>query len=164
VDGWTVSQPRVEGRVDAAGNATVLFVTWTLRSSTGDQAELNVTTSPQAKLVYRAGPDVPLQGSGYTVETAPAALVAPQAERTAQIARREGDTWVQIAAYGEQRGVFGNGPVGWGLAVFDMVLGRPNNYYLARVLVPGDTPAAAANAVHLADTLLPQLAAAYAVL
>jgi hypothetical protein len=155
VDGWTVSAESVEGRPG------VLFITREFRHQDGSQARLSVTTSPQAKLVYRAGADVPFLGNGYTVEPAPSDVVAAQANRTAQIARRGTDAWLQIATFGERRGVYGNGAIGWGLAVFDMVLGQPNDYYLARVLVPYQSESAA-HAVELTDTLFPRLAAFYA--
>jgi hypothetical protein len=154
VNGWTVSPESVEGRTG------VLFITRDFRNVDNSQAQLIITTSPQAKLVYRAGADVPLLGNGYTVESASSDLVAPQANRTAQIARRGSDAWLQIVTFGERRGVFGNGAVGWGMAVFDMVLGRPNDYYLARVVVPFK-PETASRAVELADALFPRLAEFY---
>jgi hypothetical protein len=156
VPGWTVSQANVDGRPG------VLFVTRVYVGPDGTQARLNVTSSPQAKLVYRAGADVPFLGNGYTIETAPADVVAPLPDRTAQIARRGNETWLQVAAFGERRGMLGNGPAGWSLAVFDMLLGHANDYYLSRVLVPYSASPSAVNAVALADALFPRLAAFYA--
>jgi hypothetical protein len=155
IDGWRVSAESVEGRTG------VLFVAREFQRADGTQARLNITTSPQAKLAYRAGADVPFLGNGYTVEPAPSGIVGSQANRNAQIARRGTEAWLQIATFGERRGVFGNGAIAWGLAVFDMVLGRPNDYYLARILVPYQ-PETAARAVELADTLFPRLAGFYA--
>jgi len=153
--GWTVSPERVEGRPG------VVFVTRDFARGDGERARLNITTSPQAKLVYRANADVPFLGNGYSVAPAPADLVPPRAERTAQIARRGNEFWLQIATFGERRGVFGNGTAAWGLAVFDMVLGRPNDYYLARVMLPYRDATSAAAAIELADELFPRLAAYY---
>jgi hypothetical protein len=156
VPGWSLSQASVDGRTG------VLFVTRDYNGPDGARAEVAVTTSPQAKLVYRAGADVPFLGNGYTIEAAPSNVVAAVPERTAQIARRGDEAWLQIATFGERRGTVGNGPLGWSLAVFDMVLGHPNDYYLARVLVPYAGTASAASAAALADTLFPRLAAFYA--
>ena len=155
VNGWTVSPERAEGRTG------VLFITREFQRADRSPAQLIITTSPQAKLVYRAGADVPLLGNGYSVEPARSDVVAPQANRTAQIARRGTEAWLQIATFGERRGIVGNGAIGWGMAVFDMVLGRPNDYYLARVVVPFK-PETASHAVELADVLFPRLAAFYA--
>lgn len=155
VDGWKVSAESVEGRTG------VLYVTRGFQHTDGTPARLTITTSPQAKLAYKAAADVPFLGNGYSVESAPADSVAPRANRSAQIARRGTETWLQIATFGERRGALGNGALGWGLAVFDTLLGRPNDYYLARILVvfqPGST----ARAVELADALFPRLAEFYA--
>src|SRR5436190_20243196 len=91
VDGWKVSAESVEGRTG------VLFVTRGFQRADGTQARLTITTSPQAKLAYKAGEDVPFLGNGYTVEPARPDIVAPQANRSAQIARRGAEAWLQIA-------------------------------------------------------------------
>jgi hypothetical protein len=157
VAGWNVSAARVDGRPG------VLFITREFARSAGAaQARINITTSPQAKLVYRASADVPFLGNGFSVESAPADEVPARADRTAQIARRGNEAWLQIATFGERRGVLGHGVVAWGLAVFDMVLGKPNDYYLARILVPYADGASAAAAMELADELFPRLARFYA--
>jgi hypothetical protein len=78
---------------------------------------------------------------------------------------RRGDKgWLQVYAYGERRGLEGNGVVGWALAVFDTVLGRPNDYYLMRVLVPTttDTSDAIKRAGEAADVLFPRVTDWYA--
>jgi len=158
IDGWMVSPASVDGR------AGVAFVSREYARVDGARARLSITTSPQAKLVYRAGADVPFLGNGYSVEPAPASLVPISSNRSAQIARRGTEAWLQIATFGERRGAFDNGPVAWSLAIFDMVLGRPNDYYLARILVPFDErnpSTSAAYAVELANTLFPRLAAFY---
>ena len=147
IDGWRNSEAQVEGRPGVA------FVTREYqRLSDGARASLTITTSAQAKLVYRAGADVPLLGNGYTVET-----ISP----STLIARRGNEAWVQIATFGERRGSFGNGASAWALAVFDTVLGRPNDYYLARVVVPYDGDASVATATDLADTLFARVSAFY---
>jgi len=157
--GWSVAPATVEGRPGVA------FVTRRYARADGLQAEVGITTSPQAKLVYRAGADVPFLGNGFSVAAAPADLVPAQANREATLARRGTEAWLQIAAFGERRGLFGAGGVGWGLAIFDTALGRSNDYYLLRVLVPfesGHEQDAAGAARELADSLFPRLTAWYA--
>src|SRR5262249_22614934 len=107
LDGWRTAEARIDGRPGVA------FVTRDYqRVWDGARGTLTLTTSAQAKLVYRAGADVPLLGNGYTVETrSPSTLIA----------RRGNDAWVQIATFGERRGAFGNGLSAWSLAVFDTV-------------------------------------------
>jgi len=56
------------------------------------------------------------------------------------------------------------GPLAWGLAELDALLDRPNDYFLARLLVPFTgslEPADAAEAVSLADVLFPRLGTWY---
>jgi hypothetical protein len=152
VDGWRTSEPSVEGRPGVA------FLTREYqRNADSTRASLTLTTSAQAKLVYRAGADVPLLGNGYTVETLPSS-----GERSVVIARRGSEAWLQVATFGERRGTFGNGAGAWGLAVFDTVLGRSNDYYLARVVVPHTGADSEITAAQLADTLFPRLSAFYA--
>jgi hypothetical protein len=156
VDGWKVNPQSIEGR------SGVVYVTRGFQHADGTPARLTITTSPQVKLAYKAGADVPFLGNGYSVEPAPPELVAPQANRSAQIARRGTETWLQIATFGERRGAVGNGTLGWSLAVLDTLFGRPNDYYLARILVAYQTDTAA-HAVELADALFPRLAGFYAI-
>jgi hypothetical protein len=68
---------------------------------------------------------------------------------------------LQVSIYGERRGQFGAGTVAWGLTVVDSLLGRANDYYLARLVAPYDE-STAATVSGLADTLFPRLAAYYA--
>lgn len=156
VSGWTVAPAHVEGRGDTA------FVTREYRRADGTTAEVGITTAPYPKTVYRADPDVPFLGSGYTVEAAPADLPLRPGWQTL-VARRGDDTWLQIAMYGEQRGTLGNQTVAWAFAIFDTLLGRENDYYLVRVLVPY-SPArpSVATAADLADSVFPRIAAWYA--
>src|SRR5205085_4699598 len=67
-------------------------------------------------------------------------------------------------SYGERRGRLGNGPVGWGAALLDGALRRPNDYYLVRLLVYRDPrePHVVDEAGLLADTLFARVAAGYA--
>jgi hypothetical protein len=154
VDGWRV------GPADMSGRQGVAFINREYTAVDGVQLQLGITTSPEAKSVYRAGADVPFLGSGYSVEPAPTELVARMPGREALIARRGSQTWLQIASYGERRGLVGNGVSGWGLAIFDTLLGSPNDYYLVRIVGLYD-PVSASDAVQLADTLFPRLSGWY---
>ena len=161
VDGWSVSPESVD-----ASRAGMVFVTRTYTAADGTRASFVVSTSPIAKSIYRAGADVPFLGNGYTVTPAPPDLVPASGQYEAFVARRTGEAWLQIATYGERRGAFGTGALAWGLSAFDALLGQPNDYYLARVVVAFDDDARAADQAHaarqLAETLLPRLASFYA--
>jgi hypothetical protein len=156
--GWTVGPAAVA----SAGGAQHLSRDF--RRSDGTVARLVLSTGTAAKRVYRAGAEVPFLGDGYTVDPAPPSLVPPAPGRAAVIARRDRELWVMVYAYGERRGLLGNGVLGWSLALLDGTLGRPNDYYLVRILAPveGTNPTAARETAALADTLFPRLAAWYA--
>ncbi len=149
VDGWSVSPASVD-----ASRPGLTLVTHTYSRPDGARATLVVASSPIAKAVYRAGAAVPFLGNGYTVETLPT-----PGPREALIARRTGETWAQVAVYGEQRGQLGSGAIAWTLSTIDSILGRGNDYYLARIVLPNDN---VQDAVTLADTLFPRLEAFYA--
>jgi hypothetical protein len=80
------------------------------------------------------------------------------------LARRADAQWLVYYAYGERRGLIGNGPFSWGLALFDGVLGRPNDYYRLFVMsrVPGLDAASTQPLIDLSGKLLPRIAAWYA--
>jgi hypothetical protein len=158
VPGWTVGDADVE-RLN--GN---VYLTRTYARDDGTTARFTLTTAPSGKTIYRAGADVPYLGTGYTVEPAPAAVTAALAPgEGALVARGGGRAWLQIHAYGERRGLLGNGPAAWGWLAFDLLLGHQNAYYLARLVTayaPGEpTPSAA---VALAEALFPRIQAWYA--
>lgn len=150
VDGWTVSAESVD-----AGRSGMTMVSRTFNNGTGARATLVVSSSPIAKAVYRAGAAVPYLGNGFTVEPVPAV-----GARESLIARRGSEAWLQVSIYGERRGQFGAGAIGWGLTVVDSLLGHANDYYLARLVAPYDA-STAATVTDLADTLFPRLAAYY---
>jgi hypothetical protein len=158
-DGWTVSPASVD---DSRPGMTIISHAYA--RAAGTRATLVVSTSPMAKAIYRAGAAVPFLGNGYTVEPAPGTLVAVAGNREAFIARRLNETWLQVSIYGERRGQFGSGALAWTLSTLDALLGRPNDYYLARIVVPfdGNDLTAARQAVALADTIFPRLATYYA--
>jgi hypothetical protein len=157
VAGWTPQAPEVE-----PVHGTVLLQREYTRPE-GAPALLVLTTTPEAKRIYKAGAEVPFLGSGYTVHPAPPGLVRPQAGRSALIARRGEESWLVLATFGERRGRLGNGVLGWGLVAVDSTLGIPNDYYRASVMAPltGLAPEDVAPVVALADTLFERLAGWY---
>jgi hypothetical protein len=158
VDGWSVQPEEVD-----TSRSGLAIVTRAYTHLDGTWASLVVSTSPSAKAIYRAGAAVPYLGSGYTVEVAPASLIPAARTREAFVARRGSESWLQVSAYGERRGQFGSGAVAWGLTIFDSLLARPNDYYLARVIVPIDDTNISRTraAADLANVLFPRLAAFY---
>ena len=151
-DGWSVGPESLDS--SRPGVATVTRV---LTHPSGARASYIITTSPNAKTVFRAGAAVPYLGNGYSVE--PAQAVPGSGYREAFIARRAAnEAWLQISIYGERRGQFGSGVLGWSLATLDSLLGRANDYYLARIVMPYDDahPELARAALGLADILFPQ--------
>ena len=162
VDGWRAGAASLEA---ANGNAYVSR-TYTAADD-GLSATLVITTGAAAKRVYRAGAEVPLLGNGYSVAPGPGGLVDGMPRAGTLEARRGVERWLQIHVYGEQRGMLGNGPLAWSLAVTDTVLGRANDYYLLRLLVPMSADGQpdvrqVTNATTLARVLFPRIAAWYA--
>jgi hypothetical protein len=118
---------------------------------------------PQAKMLFRKGPDRDFQGAGYLTESVSADIATPPPGGGVLIARRGPDAWLVVYSYGERRGLLGNGPMAWSLAEWDGLVDRPNDYFLARVAVPfADDQAAADEAVDLANVLFPRLVSWYA--
>ena len=159
VSGWSAGQPSSEFANGAE------YVSWAYRSGASNvNATVTISTSPVAKRIYRAGPEVPFLGNGFEVEPAPYSMVAPTAGRGALIARRGDERFLAIHTYGERRGRLDNGVLAWGLNIFDTLLGRPNDYYLARVIVPltgGNDDELGHMSTALADELFPRFAAWY---
>lgn len=157
VPGWAVGPAAVES---AWGTD---HVTRTYQRASGPPATFALSTTPVAKSLYKSDADVPFLGSGFSVDAAPPSVVQPAPGRGAVIAYRGGEAWLMLYAFGERRGLLGNGAVGWGMAALDGLLARPNDYYLLRLLVPlaGMDAAPPTEAVALADTLFPRVAAWY---
>jgi hypothetical protein len=160
IAGWQVSPAAIER---ANGN---VYVTREYQQNASPTARVTfvLTTSEDAKSIYRAGADVPFLGSGFEAEPVPAGLVPVTPNRGPLLMRRREERWLQIYAYGERRGMLGNGLVGWSLATIDSAVGTPKDYYLLRALVPLSDLAApgASQVVEIADTLFPRLAEWYA--
>jgi hypothetical protein len=169
VPGWNVDQPSVE-----FANGTAYITRKYQRVDTDEVATLTISTSTAAKRIYRAGPEVPYLGNGYSVEDAPPSLLHPPSDKRALVASRGDETWLAIHTYGERRGRFGHAALAWGLSLFDTLTRQPNDYYIARVVIPLTRAAnhaaglstadhaAASEASALADTLFARIAAWYA--
>lgn len=164
VPGWTVSSASVE-TVDTSEETGATIQRKYNNRDSGIVAELVIWThpEPQAKTQFRKGPDRDLLGDGYTIEPTPAGLVAPIQGGGVLIARQGDHAWLGLYTFGEKRGRLGNGLQAWSLAELDSLLDQPNDYYLARVLVPynaGDA-AAAERVSNLAAAVFDRLARWY---
>jgi len=159
VDGWNVTPPAIE-----AANGNIYLTRRYQPIGGGTPMTFTLTTSQEVKTVYRAGPDVPYLGSGYENVPVQAGLVPAGDRHNISQVRRGDESWLQVYAYGERRGLLGNGPVGWGLAIFDRVAGQPNDYYLMRVTLPATTVDAdtVQRAIGLADVLIQRVSSWYA--
>jgi hypothetical protein len=157
VDGWS-SGPAVVERF----NGTQFVTRHYARSDS--VVRLVVSTNTTAKGIYRAGPEVPFLGSGYSVAPLPRDLVSSKSVPGALAVQKADQAYLLLSAYGERRGLLGNGPIAWGLVALDAVLGRPNDYYLMSVLAPLDSAntSGTAEVIQLADALFPRVAAWYA--
>jgi len=136
------------------------YVSRALHGPDGTQATLTLVTNQNVK-VFAAGAEVPFLGSGYDVGPASSDLMLSAPGRQELVAQRGSERWLVIYTYGERRGLLGNGPVGWGLALFDGLLGSSNDYYKLYLTVPLTSYEAAATArqsAALADTLFPRIA------
>jgi hypothetical protein len=138
------------------------YVTRALTGPDQSSATLTIVTNQSAKL-FGPGADVPFQGSGYSLSPVPTELLPLTPGIQGMVASRGAEQWLVYYAYGERRGLIGNGPLGWGMAVLDGVLGRPNDYY--RLFVVGRVAALDAASsgpmLNLASTVLPRIAAWY---
>jgi hypothetical protein len=157
VTGWAA------GPIVVTHDHGVDFVSSTYRSLDGTVGYLTLATSTDAKRVYRAGAEVPLLGSGYSVEALVSGQLPPGASGTALVARKDAENLLVYATYGERRGLVGNGIAGWALVVLDGLLGRPNDYFMLTLTLPvrSDDVRALTRAAGLADELFPRLARWY---
>jgi hypothetical protein len=154
--GWTVGPSTLQQQ---NGIAFVARRYW--EPSGSASAVLSVAVSPQAKRVYRTGPEIPFASSGYTFRSAPADLIGPGTAWSAIIASRGGDALLLITTYGERRGLLGNGALAWTASIFDGVTGTANDYFQATFVVPltgRDDAIVARRAAELADHVFAQLA------
>lgn len=149
-------------KVDHSSNNTDLL-TRVYRSPSGATAQLTVVTNKAPKL-YAAGAEVPLLGSGYAVTPAPETLAPGANDGVEALVAAQGDQqWLMMYAYGEQRGLLGNGARAWSLAILDGLLGRPNDYYKMYLITRVDQDPRTGPAVaELAHTVFPHIAEWYA--
>jgi hypothetical protein len=143
--------------LEFANGAT--FVTRAFFRPDAAPTTLTVVTNTSPKL-FLAGADVPFLGSGYEVSSLP----APGHYQALIASRGSSERWLVVYAYGERRGLLGNGPVAWCASVFDSVLARPNDYYKLYLTsaLNNDDAAVAQQASELADALFPRIAGWYA--
>ena len=156
LDGWSVGPEQLE---QANGTA---YVTRNYEHVGDAVAMLVMSTSPEAKRIYRAGPEVPFLGSGFSVDQARG--LSDLAEYHSMLLTQAGVPTLMLYRYGERRGLLGNGVAGWALALEDALLAHPNDYYLLRIVMPLSRPdaPAAEDARRLAETLFPRIAGWYA--
>jgi hypothetical protein len=157
VPGWSTSPENVE-RTNG--------YTYVSRSLTGPQgatATLTIVANQNVK-VFGAGAEVAFLGDGYTVTPAPPDLMPRQDGLDGLVAERGDVRWLVLYAYGERRGLTGNGVIGWSQALFDSVLGRSNDSYKLFLVTPAAGPGSLTGrtAVELADTLFPRIVGWYA--
>ena len=158
VSGWQSGPPVVES---AWG---ITHISRAYRASDGTTATLVVSTSPEAKSLYKSGADLSFVGGGYTTESVASDLVPPASGRSAEILKRERETLLLLYTFGERRGLLGNGWLGWAMYGLDTLVGRSNDYYLLRIIAPltgRDAARDAQQAVQLADTVFPRVTAWY---
>lgn len=165
VDGWTA------GPLAVASVNGITLVSRSYRHAQGTVATLAIMASPEAKRIYRAGAEVAFLANGYAVEPAPTRLLPAPHERSSEplssapalLIRRGDEMALLLYRYGERRGLLGNGVQAWSLVAFDAILGYPNDYFRANLLVPLDTldSPEATQGEQLAQTLFTRLAGWY---
>jgi len=156
-DSWSVSPEKVE-HINTAD-----FISRDFRKTDGTAATLTIETYQSPKL-YAAGAEVPFLGSGYTVTT-PSADFVPEGSNIGALVAAQGaaNTWLVMYAYGERRGMLGNGPVPWTFAIADGLLGHPNDYYKLYLSARSDgtNPTVNHDLSDLAASVFPRISAWY---
>jgi len=158
LDGWA------PGPLTAEQINTAEFITRDYQSADGVPVTLTIETYQTPKL-YAAGPEVPFLGSGYSIASAPAGMTPAADDGIGSlVAQRGDDRWLVMFAYGERRGLLGNGPLAWSLAVSDLLLGRANDYYKLYVTAHASTldPQTEGDVAEVAHTLFPRIQQWYA--
>ena len=165
VSGWAVDSGQVGLGQDPDSTAVLLQKTYR-NLTTAQPAYLAMWSNPQpeARALFRKGPDRDFLGAGFTTQPAPESLVPVVPGGGALIASKGDEQWLLIYMFGERRGAVGNGRKAWFYGEMDALLDQPNNYFLARVSIPFkyiDAPLAA-SANDLASTVFARLTAFYA--
>ena len=143
----------------------ITHVTRAYRAPDGTSATFVISTSPEAKGLYKSDADLAFQGGGYTAQSVAPDLVPPAPGRGAELLKREHETLLLVYSFGERRGVLGNGWLGWAAYGLDTLVGRANDYYLLRVVARITSPDGvreAQQATRLADTVYPRVLSWYA--
>lgn len=160
VGGWSVTAEQADV-TDNGGSWAVLVQRTYVHLSTSTSANLVMWSNPQpeARALFRKGPDRDYLGDGYVTEAAPTGLLAATPGGGAIIARRGEDAWLLVYMFGERRGALGNGPTAWAFGELDALLDRPNDYFLARLGIPYQAaePPPGALADQLAAAMFPRL-------
>jgi hypothetical protein len=167
VDGWTTGPPALQS---AWG---VVHVSREMRSANGTVVTVLFSTNPSGKGIF-GNAEVAFLGTGYAVAPAPAARLgatSPAVPRMAPfktvLARGPQATWLLHYAYGARGGLVPDAARGWALVLLDAALGRPNDYFMLRVMTRGADPlsppgpVAAAESAALANTLGGRVSAWY---
>lgn len=155
-DGWRAGAASIE-----FANGAV-FLSRPFRHNDSTTANLTIVTMTNSKL-FGAGADLPFLGNGYTVHATPPELIEKDHGAAGLIAEQGNEHWLVLYAYGERRGLLGNGVQGWTMALLDGVLGRANDYYkLYLITSAAPDTAGARESVELAQTLFPRISAWYA--
>jgi hypothetical protein len=161
-DLWSTGPQVVQHNSDA-GRLTDL-VTRTFQNPSGTTATLTILTS-QAPKLYGAGAEVPFLGTGYTVVPPPRDIASINATGASSlVAQRGTERWLVVYAFGERRGLLGNGLFPWTLAVLDGIAGQPNDYYKLYLVARTDQGGSQSgrDVVMLAQTLFKRIAGWYA--
>jgi hypothetical protein len=139
------------------------IVSRSFQNQNGATAVLSIVSSAEPKL-YAAGAEVPFLGTGYAVQTPGRDLVPTDDHLNALLARRGAEQWLVLYAYGERRGLLGNGPGAWGMAIFDGITGHDNDYYKLYLATRADNldPQLGQGVANLARAVFPQVAEWYA--
>jgi hypothetical protein len=157
-DGWATGPLKLNDDPSETALLTRVF-----QHGAGATATLTLVASQTPKL-YGAGAEVPFLGNGYVVEAPPQDLVPTDGNVGTLLARRGSEQWLVLYAYGERRGLLGNGVVPWTLAVADGLLGQSNDYYKMYLAARADRldDALGRDIAQLAHTVFPRIADWYA--
>jgi hypothetical protein len=162
VPGWTVGPQQSDLMPTDDQLTTGAIVQRAYRTPGGSNALLAVWTipQPQAKTLFRKGPDRDFLGAGYVTKQVALPHAIPGGG--ALIATQGQERWLLLYTFGEQRGLLGSGVSGWAWAELDALLDRPNDYFLARLSLPlQDQERTITAGLDLADSLFPRLAGWY---
>jgi hypothetical protein len=159
LNGWA------SGPLHAEQINTAEFISCDYQSPHGLPMTLTIETYQTPKL-YAAAPEVPFLGSGYSIASPPADMAPGSDEGVGSLVAQRGDDdrWLVMYAYGERRGLLGNGPLAWSFAVSDLLLGRANDYYKLYVTahVSALDPQVESDVAEFARTMFPRVQQWYA--